>query len=268
MLYQRTGGVVVKKSVLVSQKGKVAWITLNRPASMNAMNDELVSELHSVLDDVAVDDSVKSIVLTGAGKAFCAGGDLPYLETLDSVGTKKKFIEKVGMLAKKITLIQKPIIAMVNGVAAGAGANLMLACDLVYAVDSARFAQSFAKVGLIPDCGGMYFLPKTVGVHKAKELMFIADLINSSQAEQLGMVNHVLPAEVIVQETEKMAERLAEAAPLAIALTKATLNKTDMELDDVLATEATAQTLCVGTADCAEGIAAFKEKRMPVFTGK
>ena len=144
----------------------------------------------------------------------------------------------------------------------------MLACDLVYAVDSARFAQSFAKVGLVPDCGGMYFLPKTVGVHKAKELMFTADLINSSQAEQLGMVNHVLPAEVIVQETEKMAERLAEAAPLAIALTKATLNKTDMELDDVLATEATAQTLCLGTADCAEGIAAFKEKRMPVFTGK
>lgn len=258
----------MEKSVLVSQKGKVAWITLNRPASMNAMNDELVSELHSVLDDVAVDESVKSIVLTGAGKAFCAGGDLPYLETLDSVGAKKHFIEKVGMLAKKITLIQKPIIAMVNGVAAGAGANLMLACDLVYAVDSARFAQSFVKVGLVPDCGGMYFLPKTVGVHKAKELMFTADLINSSQAEQLGMVNHVLPAEVIAKETEKMAERLAEAAPLAIALTKSTLNKTDMELDDVLATEATAQTLCLGTADCAEGIAAFKEKRMPVFTGK
>ena len=258
----------MEKSVLVSQKGKVAWITLNRPASMNAMNNELVSELHSVLDDVAVDDSVKSIVLTGAGKAFCAGGDLPYLETLASVGAKKQFIEKVGMLAKKITLIQKPIIAMVNGVAAGAGANLMLACDLVYAVDSARFAQSFAKVGLVPDCGGMYFLPKTVGVHKAKELMFTADLINSSQAEQLGMVNHVLTAEAIVKETEKMAERLAEAAPLAIALTKATLNKTDMELDDVLATEATAQTLCLGTADCAEGIAAFKEKRMPVFTGK
>lgn len=144
----------------------------------------------------------------------------------------------------------------------------MLACDLIYAVDSARFAQSFVKVGLVPDCGGMYFLPKTVGLHKAKELMFTADLIDAKEAERLGMINHVLPYEELAQVTERMAIRLAEAAPLAIALTKATLNKTDMELDDVLATEATTQTLCLGTDDCAEGIAAFKEKRVPKFLGK
>lgn len=257
----------MEKAVLIEKKENIGWITLNRPQSLNSMNDALVDDLHTALDEAERDTAIKCVVLTGAGKAFCAGGDLPYLETLKSVSSKKAFIEKVGMLAKKITIMHKPVIAMVNGVAAGAGVNLMLACDLVYAVDTSRFAQSFAKVGLVPDCGGMYFLPKAIGVHKAKELMFTAELINSSEAEALGMINHVCPAETLALETEKMARRLAEAAPLSIALTKATLNKTDMELDDVLATEATAQTLCLGTVDCAEGITAFKEKRAPKFIG-
>ncbi|MGE4350517.1 MAG: enoyl-CoA hydratase/isomerase family protein [Candidatus Berkiella sp.] len=257
-----------EQSVLFESKGKIAWITLNRPQSLNSMNDTLVDELHKALDFAAYDDTVKTVVLTGNGKAFCAGGDLPYLETLNSVSAKKNFIEKVGQLAKKITIMQKPVIAMVNGVAAGAGVNLMLACDLVYAVDSARFAQSFVKVGLVPDCGGMYFLPKTVGLHKAKELMFTADLIDAKEADKLGMINHVLPITDLKRETEAMAIKLAESAPLAIALTKAALNKTDMELDDILTMEATTQTLCLGTADCAEGIAAFKEKRVPNFIGK
>ncbi|MHC1713991.1 MAG: enoyl-CoA hydratase/isomerase family protein [Acidaminococcaceae bacterium] len=257
-----------EQSVLFERKEKIAWITLNRPQSLNSMNDALVDELHKALDEAACDNGIKTVILTGNGKAFCAGGDLPYLETLKSVSEKKYFIEKVGQLAKKITVMQKPVIAMVNGVAAGAGVNLMLACDLIYAAESARFAQSFVKVGLVPDCGGMYFLPKTVGLHKAKELMFTADLIDAKEAEKLGMINHVLPVEDLVRETEVMAKRLAESAPLAIALTKATLNKTDMELDDVLFAEATAQTLCLGTDDCEEGIAAFKEKRVPNFIGK
>ena len=257
-----------EQSVLFDRKEKIAWITLNRPQSLNSMNDALVDELHKALDEAACDNGIKTVILTGNGKAFCAGGDLPYLETLKSVSEKKYIIEKVGQLAKKITVMQKPVIAMVNGVAAGAGVNLMLACDLIYAAESARFAQSFVKVGLVPDCGGMYFLPKTVGLHKAKELMFTADLIDAKEAEKLGMINHVLPVEDLVRETEFMAKKIAESAPLAIALTKATLNKTDMELDDVLFAEATAQTLCLGTDDCAEGIAAFKEKRVPNFIGK
>ena len=257
-----------EQSVIFERKEKIAWIILNRPQSLNSMNADWVDELHVALDKAACDNEIKVIILTGNGKAFCAGGDLPYLETLKSVSEKKSFIEKVGLLAKKITIMQKPVIAMVNGVAAGAGANIMLACDLIYAVDSARFAQSFVKVGLVPDCGGMYFLPKAVGLHKAKELMFTADLIGAKDAEKIGMINYVLPVEDLVQATENMAKRLAESAPLAIALTKATLNKTDMELDDVLHAEATAQTLCLGTEDCAEGIAAFKEKRAPNFSGK
>ena len=144
----------------------------------------------------------------------------------------------------------------------------MLACDLVYAVSTARFAQSFAKVGLIPDCGGLYFLPKAVGLHRAKELMFTADLIDAATAERFGMLNHVCEADALAGEVEKMAARLAASSPLSLALIKKYINNTAMSLDDVLDTEAVAQTLCMATEDCKEGIAAFKEKRAPKFTGK
>ena len=166
----------MEDAVLYAVKDNIATITLNRPQSLNSMNDALIDGLHDVLDRIEKDDSVRCIVLTGNGKAFCAGGDLPFLNSISSAAARRKFIAQVGAVAKRITVIEKPFIAMVNGVAAGAGVNLMLACDLVYAVDKARFAQSFAKVGLIPDCGGMYFLPRTIGLHKAKELMFTADL--------------------------------------------------------------------------------------------
>lgn len=239
----------MEDAVLFSLKGQVAIITMNRPHSLNSMNEALIDGLHEALTKVEKDPAIKCAVLTGNGKAFCAGGDLPFLETLADTAVKKAFITKVGQVAKRITTIEKPIIAMVNGVTAGAGVNLMLACDLIYAVDTAKFAQSFAKVGLIPDCGGLYFLPKAVGVHKAKELMFTADLIDAATAE-------------------KMAERLAASAPLAIGLIKKYLNNTAMTLDEVLEMEAVAQPLCMGTDDSAEGITAFKEKRTPKFTGK
>ena len=214
------------------------------------------------------DDSVRCIVLTGNGKAFCAGGDLPFLNSISSAAARRKFIAQVGAVAKRITVIEKPFIAMVNGVAAGAGVNLMLACDLVYAVDKARFAQSFAKVGLIPDCGGMYFLPRTIGLHKAKELMFTADLIGSEEAAALGMLNHICSEDKLAEAVYAMAQRLAASAPLSISLIKKYLNNTSLGLDEILAAEESTQALLMDTDDCREGIAAFKEKRTPVFTGK
>ncbi len=258
----------MENAVLLAVENNIATITLNRPQSLNSMNDGLIDGLHEALDRVEKDAEIKCAVLTGNGKAFCAGGDLPFLEGIDTVSAKKAFIAKVGAVAKRITAIEKPFIAMVNGVTAGAGVNLMLACDLVYATNKARFAQSFSKVGLIPDCGGLYFLPKCVGVHKAKELMFTADLIDAATAEKIGMLNHVCEDDKLAEDVYAMANRLAAGAPLSIGLIKKYLNNTALTLDEVLAIEETTQSLLMGSEDCKEGITAFKEKRNPTFSGK
>lgn len=255
-------------AVLYAVENGVATITLNRPTSLNSMNDGLIDGLHACLDQVEKDANVRAVVLTGNGKAFCAGGDLPFLNGIATNGEKRVFIAKVGNVAKRITTIEKPFIAMINGVTAGAGVNLMLACDLVYATNKAKFAQSFSKVGLIPDCGGLYFLPECTGVLRAKELMFTADLIDAPTAEKYNMVNHLCDDETLKETTYAMAKRLAESAPLSIALIKKYLNNTALTLDEVLAFEESTQALLMGTEDCKEGIAAFKEKRAPKFIGK
>lgn len=258
----------MEHEVLYVVENNVATITMNRPKSLNSMNDGLINGLHDAITKAAADKEVRAIVLTGNGKAFCAGGDLSYLNGIEVAADKKAFIAKVGDVAKRLTTIEKPVIAYVNGVAAGAGVNLMLACDLVYASAKARFAESFSKVGLIPDCGGLYFLPKAVGVLNAKELMFTADLIDAPTAEKLGMLNAVYDDEVLHDKVYEMAARLAASAPLSISLIKKYLNNTALTLDEVLTIEETTQALLMGTDDCKEGIAAFYEKRNPVFTGK
>ncbi|MCH4157326.1 MAG: enoyl-CoA hydratase [Acidaminococcaceae bacterium] len=258
----------METEVLYQVQDGVATLTMNRPQSLNSMNPGLIDGLHDALTKAAADDQVRCLVLTGAGRAFCAGGDLGYLNGIDSLAEKRAFINRVGDVARRITMLPKPVIAKVNGVTAGAGVNLMLACDLVYAVATAKFGESFAKVGLIPDCGGLFFLPRTVGTLKAKELMFTADLITAAEAEKLGLVNHLCPAEQLDATVAAMAKRLAESAPLSISLIKQYVNQPGLTLDDVLAAEAVAQPLCMGSRDCAEGIAAFKEKRAPKFTGK
>ena len=257
------------QAVLYSVENEIATITLNRPSSLNSMNEDLVNELASALQMVEDANSIRAIVLTGNGRAFCAGGDLAHLATLKDAMMAKTFIAKVGKLVEKIMSLNKPIIAMVNGVAAGAGFNLALACDIIYCAKSARFAQSFAKVGLVPDCGGMYLLPRIVGLHKAKELMFTADLIDSATAEKLGLVNKVIEDDSLQRETYLFAEKLKNSAPLAIQFIKSTLNSADtLTLQNLLNHEAVVQTLCMQTADHQEGLNAFKEKRLPIFTGK
>lgn len=255
--------------VLYDKIGEIARITLNRPKALNAMSGELVKSLAECLTQAADDKEVRVIVLTGSGKGFCAGGDLAYLKQLTNVIEARAFITEVGALVTQIQSIAKPVIAMVNGVAAGAGFNLAIACDIVFAADTARFAQSFVKVGLVPDCGGMYLLPKIVGIHKAKELMFTADLIGAEKANELGIINRIVSADKLEEETMAFANKLLASAPIALGMVKQTLNgMEDMTLDNWLTHEADMQTLCMQTEDHKEGIAAFLEKRAPQFQNK
>ena len=232
------------ENVLVDKKDKVAIMTLNRPKCLNAMNDGLVEDFHAALTQLEQDETVRVIILTGAGRAFCAGGDLNYLEGLTDDLARQNFIRRVGQMTSHLKNCAKPVIAMVNGVTAGAGVNLMLACDIVCSSENAKFIQSFVNVGLIPDCGGMYLLKKTVGLQKAKELMFTADVISAQEAEKL------------------------QSAPLAIRYMKKMLNKSYHNLEEFLDEEALVQAFCLSTQDCKEGIQAFKEKRAPQFIGK
>lgn len=173
------------QSVLMEKNEHLGIITLNRPKSLNAMNADLVEEFHRALDIFVEDEDIHVIILTGAGRAFCAGGDLGYLESLNDDKKRKAFIERVGEMTLKLRNCAKPVIGMINGVTAGAGVNLMLACDIVCSSEDAKFIQSFVNVGLVPDCGGMYLLKETVGLQKAKELMFTADVISAQEAEKL-----------------------------------------------------------------------------------
>ncbi|MDU4959326.1 MAG: enoyl-CoA hydratase-related protein [Sporomusaceae bacterium] len=258
-----------EKNVLLTQDSGVATITLNRPAALNAFNRDLADEFAAALATVRRDERVRAVVLTGSGRAFCAGGDLSYLTSLSDPAAARAFIADAGAITASLMDMEKPVVAMVNGVAAGAGFNLALACDLVYCAESARFGQSFVKVGLVPDCGGMYLLPQVVGMHKAKELMFTAELIDAQTALRLGVVNQVVADGQLTATVAELAAKLAASAPLALALTKRVLNRgRGLPLEAVLELEADAQALCLQTADHREGVAAFKEKRVPRFTGK
>lgn len=257
------------KSVLVEKKGGIATVTLNRPSVLNTLHPDLIAEFNEAFMELDNDADTKVIILTGAGKGFCAGGDLPYIEAINDAVTGREYIKNAGSLTNTIVNLKKPVIAMVNGVAAGAGFNIALACDIIFCAKSARFAQSFAKVGLVPDCGGTYLLPRAVGLHKAKELMFTADIITSDTAFQLGFVNQVVEDEKLKEATYKFAERIAASAPIAISLIKKILNESDgMDLKKALELESFVQSMCLQTQDNKEGVKAFKEKRNPVFQGR
>lgn len=255
--------------VLIAKDDGVLTIAMNRPAAMNALNQDLVDALTGVLAEAARDPGIRVVVLTGKGRAFCAGGDLSFMQDLTTAQAAHQFVRDAGGITALLTAMQKPVIAMVNGVAAGAGFNLALACDMIFCAQSARFAQSFAKVGLVPDCGGQFLLPRIVGPYKAKELMFTGDLIDAPTAHGLGFINKVLADDELEAATAAFATRLAKAAPLSLAMIKrAVAMSGQLDLATTLELEAATQAVCMQTADHAEGIAAFKAKREPVFKGR
>ena len=250
----------------------VLTLTLNRPDVLNAVTDMMLHELQDALKNAERDAAVRCLVLTGAGRGFCAGQDLN--AGMAAVDGKRPSIgdhlrHGYNPVIRRLRAIEKPVIAAVNGVAAGAGANIALACDIRMASENAALAELFVKIGLVPDCGGTLFLPLLVGYGKAAELAFTGDRIGAEECYRLGLVNHIVPAAELMERTHELAVRLAAMPTKAIGLTKRAFNRAVMpDLDAVLDYEADMQEIASRTADYAEGTAAFRETRTPQFTGK
>ena len=256
-------------SILSEIKHGVLVITLNRPDKFNSFNREMALLLIAELDKAEKDKSVRAIVLTGNGKAFCAGQDLA--EAIDPKGPEltKIVSEHYNPIILLIRKISKPVVAAVNGVAAGAGANIALACDVVVATESASFIQAFSKIGLIPDSGGTFTLPRLIGFQKASALMMLGDKVSAIEAERLNMIYKVFSDDVFADEVDKLANNLASMPTKGLALTKCALNRTYINnLDQQLALEDELQTQAGQTYDYNEGVQAFLEKRKPAFKGE
>ncbi|MDJ0849951.1 MAG: enoyl-CoA hydratase-related protein [Myxococcota bacterium] len=260
-------------TVLADTKDGVLTLTLNRPAKRNAVDVATARALAGALGRAAADRSVRVVVLTGANDTFCAGGDLTPDESSDPPGSI--VAASLGVLQTgygdaflALQRLPKPTLAAVAGTAAGAGANLALACDFVCMADDARLGEVFVKRGLSLDCGGSWLLPRLVGLQKAKEIAFFGDWIAADEALRLGLATRVFPASELAARVAEWAARLAEQAPLAVSLIKQSLNRSfELSLPDALEQEAVAQAACAASNDFAEAMQAFAEKRPPRFTG-
>jgi 2-(1,2-epoxy-1,2-dihydrophenyl)acetyl-CoA isomerase len=259
----------VKSNVLIEKKGHVFIIRLNQPNSMNSLEKDLRDDFKEALMQFRDDQDARVAILTGQGRAFCAGGSLTELKQGMTAVAGVNYMQSVSEIIQLITNIAKPIVAAVNGAAVGAGFNIALACDMVIASSNAVFSQAFAKVGLIPDLGGLYFLPRVVGMHKAKELIFTAKMIKADEALQMGIVNRVVVAEEFDARVMDIASKIAEGPSVAFGLGKLILSRSmEKNLDDVLQFENLVQAICMQSDDHKEGVKAFYEKRNPVFGGK
>jgi 2-(1,2-epoxy-1,2-dihydrophenyl)acetyl-CoA isomerase len=257
--------------ILVSENEGIATITLNRPDKLNAFIGHMRRDLAEALEHAGSDRSVRVVIITGAGRAFCTGGDIAFMAELMERRDSDEFERILGAGRRVILAIRamtKPVIAAVNGPAAGAGCNLALACDLRVASTDATFSQSFAKVGLHPDWGGTYFLPRLVSPNKACELFFLGDVINAEEALRLNIVNQVVAPGELEAATLQLAERLRAAPPIALAAAKhAVYMSQAADLEEMLRYETEAQLRCFESDDAHEGVRAFLEKRDPRFTG-
>ncbi|UCF94364.1 MAG: enoyl-CoA hydratase [Desulfobacterales bacterium] len=252
---------------------RIATITLNRPESMNAYNIVMLNELTAALEEAAVDDEIRAVVLTGEGRAFSAGADVKGAEAL--VGLQKIREEKQDILKLVVRVVltirqmPKPVVAALNGVAAGGSANFALACDMIIASEKAKLAENFINIGLVPDGGGTFFLPERIGYQRAAEIFFTGKILSAQEAFDLGLYNRIVPPEEVLTVAREMARELAQRPPLAIAAGKTILNRELIpRLRAYLEDEAYFQRQMVATQDAKEGITAFLEKRKPQFVGK
>lgn len=255
--------------VEVDAEAGVATITLNRPEGLNSLTVPMKLALLAAFRRIERDAGVRAVILTGAGRAFCAGQDLRERLEPDAAPLGAELRERYNPIIRAMRALPKPIVGAINGVAAGAGASLAMACDIRIASDAASFALAFGRVGLVPDSGATWLLPRLVGVTRAAELALLGDAVSAGDAVRLGLVGRVVPAGELATEARSVAARLAAGAPRALALTKRALNAAwDHDLDAALEYEAHLQDMAGRTMDHAEGLAAFLEKRPPRFTGE
>lgn len=256
-------------SIVVKIENNVAWVYLNRPEVFNSFNREMALALQADLDMCEHDATVRAIVLTGNGKAFCAGQDLKEVTDPElNPGFRKILEEHYNPIIRKIRTIEKPIVAAVNGVAAGAGANIALACDIVVATEHASFIQAFSKIGLIPDSAGTFMLPRLVGFQKATALMMLGDKVSAAEALAMGLIYKEYPTSTFEEEVATLAATLAAMPTKALGLTKRLLNQSlSNTLEQQLALESDLQIEASSTNDYNEGVTAFVEKRKPEFKG-
>jgi 2-(1,2-epoxy-1,2-dihydrophenyl)acetyl-CoA isomerase len=247
----------------------VATITLDRPDALNALTVPMKGELLAAFKAAGRDRTVRAVVLTGAGRAFCAGQDLKERLEPDAAPLAVEVRERYNPIIAAMRALDQPIVGAINGVAAGAGASLAFACDLRVAAEGASFVLAFGRIGLVPDSGATWFLPRLVGPAKAAELALLGESLSAAEAERFGLVARVVPAEALAAEARGIAQRLAGFAPRALALTKRALQRSwSVDLDEALEDEAFRQGIAGATSDHAEGLAAFLEKRPPRFTGE
>jgi 2-(1,2-epoxy-1,2-dihydrophenyl)acetyl-CoA isomerase len=261
------------ETIRYEQDGGLAIITLNRPDALNCLNLQMENELAHVTAISKKDKSVRTLIITGAGRAFCAGGDVKDMGIGSRFdipsGFRAEMIQGAHQTVLNIVRMEKPVIAMINGHAIGAGCNLAIACDIRIASIKAKFGEVFRNVGLTGDWGGTFLLPRIIGVCKTFELYYTGDLIDATQAKEIGLVNKVVEEEVLKETTYSLAQKLAEGPTYALGMTKRFIHAgLQCDLESALAFEAMGQALCMDSADYEEGVLAFREKRKPVFRGK
>jgi 2-(1,2-epoxy-1,2-dihydrophenyl)acetyl-CoA isomerase len=255
-------------TILTETQGGIAIIKLNRPDKFHSFNREMALGLQEALDAADADNNIRAILLTASGKAFCAGQDLGEAIDESGPGIEQIVREHYNPIIQRLRKIEKPVVCAINGVAAGAGASIALACDILIAGTSATFIQAFSKIALIPDSGGTFILPKLVGFQRATALMMLGDKVSATEAFQMGMIYRVTEDDLLMETALGIAKQLSEMPTKALGLTKRLLNEgINNSLDQQLLREAEEQVVAAGTADFKEGIAAFMGKRKANFTG-